>query len=156
MKYRSPVHRNHLERDKEWGDASTLMGFLRSTMKLSARCIKNRVNLWHRIRSISSACLILMLTRIEFTEGSMNTRSFSFRDIVSGFRSTSLEPLRGRSERTEYSERMRSRSLDLGFVVTLDDLGEKNVIASCRPEARDGSIPEMGSFPVSMRRPELI
>ena len=83
----------------------TLMGFLRSTIKLSARCIKNRVNLWHRIRSISSACLILMLTRIEFTEGSMSTRSFSFRDIVSGFRSTSLEPLRGRSEREEQHER---------------------------------------------------
>ena len=98
-----------------------------------------------------------MLTRIEFTEGSMNTRSFSFRDIVSGFRSTSLEPLRGISERTEYSERMRSPSLDLRFVVTFNDLGEKNVIASCRPEdIRDWPLPEMGSFPVSMRQPELI
>jgi hypothetical protein len=29
---------------------------------------------------------------------------------------------------------MRSPNLDLRFVVTLDDLGEKNMIASCRPE----------------------
>ena len=68
-------------------------GFLRSTMKLSARCIMNRVNLWHRIRSISSACLILILMRIELTEGSMRTRSFSLREIVNGLSRTSLEPL---------------------------------------------------------------
>ncbi len=69
-----------------------------------------------------------MLTRIEFTEGSMNTRSFSFRDIVSGFSSTSLDPLRGRSERAELTRAvcMRSPGFDLWFVVTLDDLGEKN------------------------------
>jgi hypothetical protein len=108
------------------------MGFLRSTMKPSARCIRNRVNLWHRIRSISSACLILMLTRIEFTEGSTSTRSFSFRDIVNGFRSTSLDPLRGTSEREELRPctYMRSPDLNLWLVVTLDDLGKKSVITS--------------------------
>jgi len=96
MRCRSPVRHDLSELDKGGVvQVVTLMGFLRSTMKPSARCIKNRVNLWHRIRSISSACLILMLTRIEFTEGSMSTRSFSFRDIVRGFNSTSLEPLLG-------------------------------------------------------------
>ena len=29
---------------------------------------------------------------------------------------------------------MRLPNLDLGLVVTLDDLGEKNMIASCKPE----------------------
>lgn len=53
----------------------------------------NRVNLWHNIRSISSACLILILSRIELIEGSIKTRSFSFLEIVSGFRSTSFDPL---------------------------------------------------------------
>lgn len=73
--------------------ARTCTGFLRSTMKLSALCIMNRVNLWHRMRSISSACFILMLRRIELTEGSMRTRSFSLREMVSGLSSTSLDPL---------------------------------------------------------------
>ena len=68
-------------------------GFLRSTMKLSALCIINLVNLWHRILSISSACLIFMLIRIELTEGSMRTRSFSLREIVNGLRRTSFDPL---------------------------------------------------------------
>ena len=103
----------------------TLMGFLRSTMKPSARCIKNRVNLWHRIRSISSACLILMLTRIEFTEGSMSTRSFSFRDIVRGFNSTSLEPLLGSAVPKTEDMRMRSPDFNFWLVVTLDDLGKR-------------------------------
>lgn len=99
MKYRSPVRHDISELDKDGvAQAVTLIGFLRSTMKPSARCIKNRVNLWHRIRSISSACLILMLTRMEFTEGSMSTRSFSLRDIVRGFSNTSLEPLLGGSD----------------------------------------------------------
>jgi hypothetical protein len=34
-----------------------------------------------------------MLTRIEFTEGSMNTRSFSFLEIVRGLRRTSFDVL---------------------------------------------------------------
>jgi hypothetical protein len=71
----------------------TCTGFLRSTMKLSALCIINLVNLWHRIRSISSACLIFMLIRIELTDGSMRTRSFSLREIVNGLRRTSFDPL---------------------------------------------------------------
>lgn len=59
-------------------------GFLRRITKDSARCMRNRVNLWARIRSISSACLILMLTRTELTEGSMSTFSFSLREMVRG------------------------------------------------------------------------
>jgi len=39
----------------------TLIGFLRRIKKDSARWFKNRVNLWTRMDSISSACLILML-----------------------------------------------------------------------------------------------
>jgi len=75
-----------------------------------------------------------MLTRIEFTEGSTSTRSFSFRDIVSGFRRTSLDPLRGgRYEsvglKVEHGY-MRSPDLNLRFVVPLDDLGGgKKIIA---------------------------
>ena len=62
-------------------------------MKLSALCIMNLVNLWHRILSISSACLILMLRRIELTDDSIRTRSFSLRDIVRGFSRTSFDVL---------------------------------------------------------------
>src|SRR5258707_3248207 len=68
-------------------------GFRLSTIKLSARCIMNRVNLLHRMRSISSACLILMLSLIELIEGSIRTLSFSFRDMIRGFRRTSLDVL---------------------------------------------------------------
>ena len=71
----------------------TFTAFLLSTMKLSARCIMNRVNLWHSIRSISSACLILILIRTELTDGSMRTRSFSFLEIVRGLSRTSFEAL---------------------------------------------------------------
>lgn len=68
---------------------STLMGFLRRIKKDSARCVKKRVNLWTRICSISSACLILMLIRMLFIDGSIKTRSFSLRATVKGVRSTS-------------------------------------------------------------------
>lgn len=69
--------------------SSTDTGFLLRMMKFSARIIMNRVNLWHRIRSISSACFILMLIRIELIDGSISTRSFSFREMTSGLRSAS-------------------------------------------------------------------
>lgn len=104
------------------GVECTLMGFLRNTMKLSARCIRNRVNLWQSIRSISSACLILMLTRIELTEGSIRTRSFSFRDIVKGFSRTSFDPLRTIRQRGVTQDVVHSRDFHLGLIVTLDDL----------------------------------
>lgn len=71
----------------------TATGFRRSTIKLSARCIMNRVNLLHRMRSISSACLILMLSLIELIEGSIKTLSFSFREMIRGFKRTSLDVL---------------------------------------------------------------
>ena len=69
----------------------TLTGFLRNIKKASARCVRNLVNLWTRICSISSACLILMLTRTLLTLGSIKTRSFSFRAIERGLRRTSGE-----------------------------------------------------------------
>ena len=55
-------------------------------MKFSAREVKNLVNLWARIRSMSSACLILMLRRTELTDDSIRTCSFSFRAICMGFK----------------------------------------------------------------------
>lgn len=55
--------------------------------------MKNRVNLCAKIRSISSACLILILTRIELIEGSMRTCSFSLRAICIGFNMISGEVL---------------------------------------------------------------
>lgn len=67
----------------------TLTGFLRRMKKASARCVKNLVNLCTRICSISSACLILMLTRMLLIDGSMSTLSFSFLEIVRGFNKTS-------------------------------------------------------------------
>jgi hypothetical protein len=69
----------------------TLTGFLRKMKNDSARCVKNLVNLCTRICSISSACLILMLTRTLFTLGSIRTFSFSFREIVRGLRRSSGE-----------------------------------------------------------------
>ena len=57
--------------------------------KLSARCVRNLVNLCTRICSISSACFIRIETLTEFTDGSMNTFSFSLRAMMSGFKSTS-------------------------------------------------------------------
>jgi hypothetical protein len=69
----------------------TLTGFLLKIKKASALCVKKRVNLWTRICSISSACLILMLMRTLFILGSISTRSFSFRATVNGFSSTSGE-----------------------------------------------------------------
>ena len=59
--------------------------------KDSARWVKKRVNLWTRICSISSACLIRMLTRALLILGSMRTFSFSFLAIVTGFNRTSGE-----------------------------------------------------------------
>ena len=69
----------------------TLIAFLLRMKNASALCVKNLVNLCTRISSISSACFILMLTRTLFTEGSINTFSFSFRDTWRGFRRTSGE-----------------------------------------------------------------
>lgn len=66
------------------------IGLRRNTTKFSARIIMKRVNLWQRIFSISSACLTAMLTRTELTLVSIRTRSFSFRDITTGFSSNSL------------------------------------------------------------------
>lgn len=69
----------------------TSTGFLRKITKLSALIIKKRENLWHNMRSRSSACLILMLTRTELTEGSTNTFSFSLRLMTRGFINNSLD-----------------------------------------------------------------
>ena len=69
----------------------TLIGFLRRMKKASARWVRNLVNLWTRICSISSACLILILIRTLLILGSMKTFSVSFRATVRGLSSTSGE-----------------------------------------------------------------
>ncbi len=72
-------------------DVLTEIGFLRKITNSSARIMMNRINLWQMMRSISSDCLIAMLTRTEFTEPSMSTLSRSFRLTTTGFRSNSFE-----------------------------------------------------------------
>lgn len=69
----------------------TGIGFLLRMMKFSARPVKNLVNLCARIRSMSSACLILILIRIALIDDSTRTCSFSFRAICIGFKSISEE-----------------------------------------------------------------
>lgn len=69
----------------------TLTGFLRKMKNASALCVKNLVNLWTKMFSISSACLILMLTRTLLILGSIKTFSFSLRETVKGLRRTSGE-----------------------------------------------------------------
>ena len=49
----------------------TSTGLRRMMMNCSERCMRKRVNLWHKIRSTSSACLIAMLTRTELIEVSI-------------------------------------------------------------------------------------
>ncbi len=56
----------------------------------------------------------------------MSTRSFSFRDIVRGFSSTSLEPLLGGQRALKTGDKsMHLPSLDLWFVMALDDLRKR-------------------------------
>ena len=59
--------------------------------KASALCVRNLVNLCTSIFSISSACFILMLTRILLMLGSIKAFSFSLRETVKGLRRTSGE-----------------------------------------------------------------
>lgn len=97
----------------------TSTGFLRRMKKFSALIIMKRMNLWHRIFSISSACregreirlphrsascqpttppqplrphtcLTAMLTRTELMEPSMSTFSFSFLLMITGCNRSSL------------------------------------------------------------------
>lgn len=88
----------------------------------------NRVNLWHSILSISSACLILMLSRIELIDGSMRTRSFSLREIINGLSKTSLDPLNKFVLRRINRAGERNEHLpcfNFGFVVSFHDLYEQ-------------------------------
>ena len=97
----------------------------------------NRVNLWQRIRSISSACLIFILSRIELIEGSMRTRSFSFREIVSGLRRASLDALEQASSKTHQDNIGRVRDFDFWFIVTFYNLGGNMNIARRPSESVD-------------------
>ena len=65
-------------------------GFLRRMTKLSALIIKNRVNLCTKIPSMSSACLMAIEMRTELIDDSINTRSFSLREMMTGLRRSSL------------------------------------------------------------------
>lgn len=71
----------------------TGIAFLLRITNPSARIIINLVNFLHNIFSISSACLMAILSRIELTDGSIRTRSDSFRETVSGWRRTSGDAL---------------------------------------------------------------
>ena len=64
---------------------NTSIGFLRSITKLSERCIKNVEKLRQRTVSISSACLILILTLNELMERSIKHFSRSVLQIKIGF-----------------------------------------------------------------------
>lgn len=68
----------------------TSTGFRLKTTKFSALIIMNLINLWQRIFSISSACLIEILMRTELIEASINTFSFSFLEITTGLSNNSL------------------------------------------------------------------
>lgn len=63
-----------------------------------------------------------MLTRMELTEGSISTRSFSFRDIVNGFRRTSFDPLHAIKHCALPQEVIHSPNFHFRLVVTLNDL----------------------------------
>lgn len=75
-----------------------LSGTLRRTTNASARIARNRVNLWHRIRSVSSACLIRIERRTELMLGSIRTDSEGLREMRSGVRSASGVDLVGVGE----------------------------------------------------------
>ena len=85
------TYENYVWRSLEVQDLPTFTGFLRRMKNDSARCVKNLVNLWTNMFSISSACFIRMLTRTLFTLGSIKTFSFSLRATVNELRSNSGE-----------------------------------------------------------------
>lgn len=89
MRYHIPDGVSMSSRGSVMSNPRTFTGFLRRIKNASALCVKNLVNLCTKICSISSACLILMLTRMLLMLGSMRTRSFSFREIVRWLSNTS-------------------------------------------------------------------
>jgi hypothetical protein len=66
-----------------------------------------------------------MLMRIELTDGSIKTRSFSLRDMVSGFSKTSLEPLQPIAMSTCNDDKKHTviPNFYFWFVVSFNDLG---------------------------------
>ena len=94
MKYRSPEFDHELKvHPPHHLTELTAIGFLLRITNPSARIIMNLVNFLQRIFSISSACLIAILSRIELTEGSIKTLSDSFRETVRGWSRTSGDVL---------------------------------------------------------------
>lgn len=71
----------------------TAIAFLLKITNPSARMVMNRVNFLHKIRSISSACLIAIESLIELILVSIRTRSDSFLEIRRGWRSNSWDDL---------------------------------------------------------------
>ena len=88
-----------VRRRRHAGARLTGMGFRRSTIKLSARCMRKRENLLARIASISSSCFTLMLIRTELTAVSIITHSCSERWMTIGLSSSSLLALRAQDRR---------------------------------------------------------
>jgi hypothetical protein len=68
--------------------------------------------------------------RIEFTDGSIRTRSFSLRDMVSGFRRTSLEPLQpiAMSTRNDNMKHTVIPNFYFWLVVSFNDLGHCELV----------------------------
>ena len=138
--------------------ARTGIGLRRSTMKLSARCMIIRENLFARIASISSICLTLMLIRTELTAVSIITYSFSERWMTIGLSSSSRLVLR-RIRLGALTWRTRGKSeaggsyipdLDLRLVVALDNLRGKVLDAQRRVKGRLDCVqvrPERGVRP---------
>jgi hypothetical protein len=77
---------------------------------------------------------------MELTEGSMSTRSFSFRDIVSGFRRTSFDPLHAIRQRMVTQVVMYPPNFHFRLVVTLNDLRKDY---DRIPSATDQSYPHL-------------
>ena len=127
-------------------------------MKLSARCMIIRENLFARIASISSICLTLMLIRTELTAVSIITYSFSERWMTIGLSSSSRLVLR-RIRLGALTWRTRGKSeaggsyipdLDLRLVVALDNLRGKVLDAQRRVKGRRDCVqvrPERGVRP---------
>ncbi len=104
--------------------------------KFSALRIMKPMNLWQSNRSISSACLMAMDTRIELMDGSMRTRSLSLREITTGFKSSSgdsFTSISGLLWRSTFCEEKFSRHMAAWSVrLTANKYGFS--VADCKTE----------------------
>ena len=88
--FSSPIFFSSKTSNEQREQKSYMIKCLMKSTALHDAEMKYLENLWHKISSISSAFLILIETLTLFTEGSMKHLSFSLRDTVTGFNSSSL------------------------------------------------------------------